>query len=232
MRLASIFFVALNLISQSIQPLPWSGAPSRAIPQDTRILFESDVPLKLPFLTGSRKVEVTEDGTLGIIDQSNQIIWRGSLPGRRLKSWLGAGTPLSFEELKDLRFPESTPDRTIFSKDKDPRADLDHLLWFIDDGESYLTCLNPVTLKIMYLKLPNVREPQIIFAPTGILLSAFDKQWLIPWIDLTTDIKDLNTPSPQNPLGTAFKPFPNAESQGFKKTRSTPFEDRPKPRDE
>lgn len=118
MRLASIFFVALNLISQSIQPLPWSGAPSRAIPQDTRILFESDVPLKLPFLTGSRKVEVTEDGTLGIIDQSNQIIWRGSLPGRRLKSWLGAGTPYRLKNLKIYAFQNLPPIVLFFLKTK------------------------------------------------------------------------------------------------------------------
>lgn len=231
MRLASILFVALNLISQNIQSLPWINAPSRAIPQNMKINIEDDV-LFPPSIVGSRRVEIYEDGTLVIVDQRNQIIWRGSLPGRRLRSWFGNGAPLPYEQLTNLRFPESIPERTVFSTIQDPRDDFHHLLWLIDDGENYLTCLNPVTLKIAYLKLPNIRDPRIRFVSRGILVSSSDKDWMISWIDLTTEIKYLNTVTPLNPAGTAFKPFPNAESLGLKTTRTTPFEDRPKPKDE
>ncbi len=230
MRLASIVFITLDLISQSSKPLPWATASSRFILQTTKINPVNLSLVKLPVFTGDRRIEIRDDGTLEIIDQRKQIIWRGSLPGRRSKIWLEAGTPLSLEELKALRFPESTLYRNLHYTDGDPRLFLNHLIWFIDDGENYLTCLNPITLKIEYLKLPEARGLEFLFAPSGIVLITLDKQWLIPWIDLNETIRTLNVPYPKDQLGTAFKPFPSGQSQGVQNLRSNPIEDQPKVR--
>ncbi len=232
MRLAPLCFITLSLVAQRLEPLPWIGVPSRATPFKGQIQPEDNVIPKISLLTQGRKVELSEDGTLIIIDPKSQIIWRGSLPGRRLKTWSGVGVPLSFDELKSIRYPETNFKNTVVSSQADPRTDLAHLLWFLDDGETYLTCLNPVTLKVTYLKLPNVRDPRISFIRLGIHIASLDQQWLISWADLASDLKVLSTPGPQNPLGTAFKPFPSVEGPDFKKTRMTPYEDRPKPKEE
>lgn len=206
MRLASLIAVTLATIVYGNDQLPWRNSAGVQFASKSKSNYQR---VKTDFIKppqdGVNKIMATPEGTIVVLNERNTILATHHLPGRILTCWINDGSQIALKTLSAISFPSSSnATKKMINLDG-----LENLVWFLDDGESFITCVSPGTGKIAYLKLPEGRNISITFADQGLLIEAGGLNWELSWKTFDPIRQNLFTPRSKTQKGTALRPFLN-----------------------
>ena len=193
---------------EKVPPLPWQVEGRRSPAPDPEPPQASQGPLQ---------ARVAPDGSVQVRDPKGTILLQAGLPGRPLRAWRDGGLPLDAAS-GAWGFPRENPlaqgPGAFPWGAEDARPAFRGLLWVLEDGESFLTVVNPATGGVLHLPLPAGRDFRLRFLPDRLDLEAGQaergapRHWRLPWIALLPRLGALGPrPAPLKP-GTALAPFP------------------------
>jgi len=227
-RLALSLTGLLTLAVQAQVPgraLPWDGQPEP--PWRASEMSPAPPPLPpevtAPRSVSKRTVQLSSHGVLKILDDRGLVLLRQGLPGRPLRLWRDAGTPMDLSGFPCV-FPGETPlskgAEGMILETGDFRPNLKGLLWILDDGGRQLTVVHPATGQVVFLPLPGGRDQELFLFPDHLeLRDALPEpgsrneiaRWSVPWVGLLPQLLKLSSPPPAPPPGTALSPFTRDE---------------------
>jgi len=206
---------APTLGAQGRQPLPWEGL--QPVDWQSSGGTASKVPYDSTPSAGPVEARLTVDGTLSIKNARGIIQLQTGLPGRPLKAWRDGGIPLP-APTGAWPFPTDSPLSQglggLLWGAADFRPFLRGLLWVIEDGEAFLTVVNPATAQVIHLPLPPGRDLHLGFLPDRLEVSAGEvdkgapRRRSIPWMGLLPRLAGLGPRPGPAKTGSALAPFP------------------------
>ncbi len=200
----------------AVRPLPWQSEAAPPWQPLAGLPSRGAGALGLP-VEGRIHVRLEGDGTLQVWDARGLRTLRTGLPGRPLKLWRDGGLTTTGT---DWRFPENTPLAAGLGHlawgSADFRRSLAGLLWVLEDGERYLSVVNPATGAVLHLPLPLGSGFDLDFQPDRLVLRAAQgppglpgpRAWSLPWLALLPQMVRLGPPVEAPKTGTALAPFP------------------------
>ncbi|HJU83577.1 MAG TPA: hypothetical protein VJ600_05160 [Holophagaceae bacterium] len=225
MRLGALLLIAAlpaagqEPTRETARTLPWQR--ESAPPWQPLAGVPEPAPASGPAAQGRTRVRLEGDGTLQVWDPRGIRTLRMGLPGRPLRAWRDGGVPAPLGSPSQWAFPEATPLSQGLGHlawgAPDFRPSLAGLLWVLEDGEGYLTVVNPATAAVIHLRLPLGSGFDLDFQPDRLLLRALEgppgvsgpRAWSLPWLALLPQLVRLGPPAAPPKAGTALAPFPH-----------------------